>query len=445
MKEGSLEKPLRHKIAWQDKEFYDEEKLTQELERVFDICHTCRRCFSLCDSFPKLFDLIDASPTGELDGVAKDDYAHVVDACTLCDMCFMTKCPYVPPHTFDIDFPHLMLRAKIASFQKGNVSFVDKQLAKTDRNGKLMAPIAPLVNWAIDPKQKTLRRIVEGVAGIDKQAKIPSFSGTTLLKRAKKMQDDFEHKKLSTRDKKVVLFATCYGNYNNPGLGEAIIKVLHHNGISVETIYPGCCGMPLLENGDIKNVAERAKTISKILCDFIDRGYEVVAPISSCALMLRNEWPLIVSDDEHVIKVSKHTYDIAHYIVNLAKENQLKLDFKEIDGAIAVHLSCHARAQNRGPKAFEMLDLIPGANLHMIERCSGHGGTWGMKKENFETALKVGKPVARQVVQKNAAYVVSECPLAADHIIQGVEQESNDVKAQALHPVEILARAYGLI
>ena len=110
MSEGSLEAPTRHSIPWQEAGFTNPEKIDAELRRVFDVCHGCRRCFNLCDSFPRLFDLIDASESGELDTVDSKDFKPVIDACTLCDMCFMTKCPYVPPHEFNLDFPHLMLR-----------------------------------------------------------------------------------------------------------------------------------------------------------------------------------------------------------------------------------------------------------------------------------------------------------------------------------------------
>ena len=110
MSEGSLEAPERHPIPWQDPDFYNEEKLDEELRRQFDVCHGCRRCHNLCDSFPRLFDLIDEAESMELDTVDSKDFKSVVDACTLCDMCFLTKCPYVPPHEFNLDLPHLMLR-----------------------------------------------------------------------------------------------------------------------------------------------------------------------------------------------------------------------------------------------------------------------------------------------------------------------------------------------
>src|SRR5215469_15889403 len=146
-REGSLEAPTRHTIDWRSPDFTDAEKLDAEMRRVFDICHGCRRCFNLCNSFPRLFDLVDASPSGEVHDVKSEDFSSVVEACTLCDMCFMTKCPYVPPHEFNLDFPHLMLRYRVAEAKAGKTDFVARQLAEMDRNGKLARPVAGPVNF----------------------------------------------------------------------------------------------------------------------------------------------------------------------------------------------------------------------------------------------------------------------------------------------------------
>ena len=136
-REGNLEAPTRHPLDWISDDFYNEDSLNKELERVFDICHGCRRCVSLCGSFPTLFDLVDESPTLEVDGVDKKDYWKVVDQCYLCDVCYMTKCPYTPPHPWNLDFPHLMLRAKAVKFKKGEVHFRDKFLSNTDGFGSV--------------------------------------------------------------------------------------------------------------------------------------------------------------------------------------------------------------------------------------------------------------------------------------------------------------------
>ena len=289
MSEGSLEAPMRHPVPWQDPEFYDEAKLDDELRRVFDICHGCRRCFNLCDSFPKLFDLIDESESGELDTVDSKDFKPVVDACTLCDMCFMTKCPYVPPHEFNLDFPHLMLRYRAVEQKKGQIPFSAKQLTKTDRNGKLASKVSGLVNWAGKCGNSVTRPIMESVADIHRDAKLPEYSSQPF---ADKKTAPTVNKDAPAYGRKAVLYATCFANYNNPHIGDAARAVLAQNGVETEVVYPRCCGMPQLEQGDIAAVAESAKQTSADLMPWIEKGYDVIALVPSCALMLKFEWPL---------------------------------------------------------------------------------------------------------------------------------------------------------
>ncbi len=445
MSEGSLEAPIRHPIPWEDPDFYDAEKLDAELRRVFDICHGCRRCFNLCDSFPRLFDLIDDSESGELDTVDSADFKPVVDACTLCDMCFMTKCPYVPPHEFDLDFPHLMLRYRAVEAKQGKVGFVDKEIKKTDRNGKLGGAVAPVANWAASTGNNMTRPLMEKMVGIHKEAHLPKFHRKTFVAAAKSEVPSV-NTEAPNYGRKAALFATCFVNYNNPDIGHAIRRVLAHNGVETEVVYPGCCGMPQLENGDIAAVAEKAKKAAQELKPWIDKGYEIIAQVPSCALMMKFEWPLIVPDDPNVKRLAEHTSDVTEYVVALHKDKGLVDGMQPLEGKVGLHLACHARAQNMGAKAAEMLRLIPDAELAVMERCSGHGGAWGVMKENFPVALKVGKPVARNMKKGGVAYVVSECPLAGDHILQGMDALDGEGQTpdQAWHPIELMAKSYGL-
>jgi glycerol-3-phosphate dehydrogenase subunit C len=445
MREGSLEPPVRHPIAWEDPDYYDAEKIEAELRRVFDICHGCRRCFNLCDSFPRLFDLIDNSESGELDSVKSSDFGRVVDACTLCDMCFMTKCPYVPPHEFNLDFPHLMLRYRAAQLQRGEVGRLQRELTETDRNGKLAGLAAPLANWAGRSDNGVTRPLLEKIAGVDRQAALPKFHGKTLVLRAMEGKPEV-NRAAPAFGRKVVLYATCFANYNNPSIGIAALAVLAKNGVESEIVYPACCGMPQLEQGDLARVADSARRISATLVPWIDEGYDVVALVPSCALMLKFEWPLILPEDGAIKRLSDATFDVAEYIVDIAKHEGLAPGLQTLDGGVALHIACHARAQNMGQKAAEMMRLIPNADLTVIERCSGHGGSWGILKGNFETALKVGRPVARQASDSSKAYLASECPLAGMHIAQGMDRldQGTSQARPTLHPIELLARAYGL-
>ena len=445
MREGSLEAPTRHPLDWQSADFWDEAKLEAELERVFDICHGCRRCFNLCDSFPRLFDLVDESSTGELDGVAKEDYAKVIDACTLCDMCFMTKCPYVPPHSFNLDFPHLMLRARAVEARKHGIPVADKELAKTDRNGLLASLAAPVANWGSKRGNKLTRPILEKVTGIDRDAALPPYASTS-FESLSHANVPIVNKDAPAHGRKAVLYATCFTNYNTPGVGMDTRALLALNGVQTEIVYPKCCGMPLLEQGDIAGVAANAQQVAAELGPWIDKGYDVIALVPSCSLMLKFEWKLILPEDKSVAKLAAATYDISEYIVDIAKKEGLAPGLQPIEGGITVHLACHARAQNMGQKAAEMLKLLPDTQVNVIERCSGHGGSMGFQKDFFETGMKVGRPVARSVKQAGLKYVSSECPLAGLHIAQGVERQDASAPQPELvtHPIQFLARAYGI-
>jgi glycerol-3-phosphate dehydrogenase subunit C len=455
MSEGSLEAPIRHPIPWRDPEFYDAKAIDDELRRVFDICHGCRRCFNLCDSFPKLFDLIDDAESGELDTVSSTDFGPVIDACTLCDLCFMTKCPYVPPHEFDLDFPHLMLRARAAAAKSDGVPFSLRQLTRTDRNGKLAGMVAPLANWASRTGNNLTRPAMEGVLGVHRDAELPKFHGQTFVERAKTPEP--VNTEAPAHGRKAVLYATCFANYNNPQIGLSARQVLAKNGVETEVVYPRCCGMPQLEQGDIAAVAQSAAEIAAELLPWVDRGYDVIALVPSCALMMKFEWPLIVPENEDVKRLSAATRDITEYVVEIAKKEGLADGLQPLEGGVTVHIACHARAQNMGQKGAEMLRRIPDTEIQVIERCSGHGGSWGIMKENFEVALKVGKPAARKVAEQLAeqanrkvggqagGHVVSECPLARDHLLQGAERLSDQPlkSSTAQHPIELMARSYG--
>lgn len=451
MSEGSLEAPTRHVIDWTNPDYTDPVKLDEELRRIFDICHGCRRCFNLCDSFPRLFDLVDGAPSEELDTVDSAGFKGVVDACTLCDLCFMTKCPYVPPHEFDLDFPHLMLRYRHAELKREGPDKIAKQLTETDRNSKLAGLAPAIANWASGAGNSLTRPVMEKALGLHRDAALPKFSAKTLVDTAN--QNPVRVNAMAPAyGRKAVIYATCFGNYNDPEIGLAARHVLAINGVRTEVTYAGCCGMPQLEHGDLARVTEQAKAVAAEMMQWVDDGYDVVPLVPSCALMFKFEWPLIVPDDENIQRLAAATRDISEYVVEIAKNEGLADGMVPLDGDVTIHLACHARAQNMGPKAAQMLRMIPETKVAIIERCSGHGGSWGAMKDNFDVALKVGRPVARQATKalQQAAekgrkrYIASECPLAGEHIMQGVEREDETLEiSHAPHPIKLFAKAYG--
>ena len=440
--EGSLEAPTRHTIPWQDEAWYDEAALEAELRRVYDICHGCRRCFNLCDSFPILFDAVDESPNESIDDLSKEQLARVVDACTLCDMCFMTKCPYVPPHEWEVDFPHLMLRHRAVEHRKGNTPLADRELAKMTRNGRLGTMLAGGANWATREGNGLTRPVLEAALGIDRRAHVPPFMETPLTNQAPAVVPP-PNPDGPAFGRKVALYAGCHDNFNDGTPGLAAAKVLTHQGLKVRIEYPDCCGMPKFENGDLSAVASAAQRISAHFVPLIEQGWDVVPLTTSCALMLKFEWPLIEPDNAQVATLARHTFDVSEYVVRLAKDTGLA-PIAAMPKSIAVHFACHARAQNMGPKAMEMLKLIPEAKPQLTERCSGHGGKWGLFTQNFDRAIKVGKTAGRNLVKGEPDLIVSECPLAGPHLRQVIEANGDTPPDRIGHPIEVMAQAYGL-
>ena len=442
-KEGNLEAPTRHPLKWQEDAFYDKDALNEELERVFDICHGCRRCVSLCDSFPTLFDLIDESETLEVDGVDKADYKKVVDQCYLCDMCYVAKCPYVPPHPFNVDFPHLMLQAKAIEYKETGGQFRDKVLSSTDGLGK-MAGI-PLVTETINAVNKwsPTRALAEKALGIHKEAWLPDFASKK-FRSAADPNLTFEVKDGKRTPGKIALFATCYVNYNEPGIGHDFVAVLEHNEVPWTVAEKEvCCGMPKLEQGNLEGVDQLKRINIPHLAKLAREGYALTSLVPSCTLMFKQELPLMYPDDEEVQLVKAAFWDPFDYLVQRAKDDLLQNDFKNEIGTIAYHAPCHGRVQNIGKKTEEFLKSLPGVEVKTTERCSGHAGTYGIKKEFHEKSMKIGRPVFRQMNQAEPDVISSDCPLGGQHIAQGIEQ-NHDNQPELAHPISLVRRAYGI-
>jgi len=439
-REGSLDAPTRHPLDWKSADFYDEAKLDKELERVFDICHGCRRCVNLCTAFPTLFDLVDGSPTLEVDGVKKSDFGKVVDQCYLCDMCYMTKCPYVPPHQWNVDFPHLMLRAKAVRFHKEGAGFRDRLLSSTDALGKLATiPVVVQVVNAVN-KSGPARALMQQALGVHKDRVLPEYSGATFRGSAR-ANAAFPVRDGANTPGKVAIYSTCYVNYNEPGIGHDLLKVLEHNQIPATVVDKEvCCGMPKLELGDLEAVARNKEVNIPALARLAREGYAILTAVPSCTLMFKQELPLMFPDDAEVKAVAEAMFDPFEYLVLRHKDGLLKTEFAKPLGKISYHVPCHLRVQNMGQKTRELLEKVPGTRVTTVERCAGHDGTWGVKTEYYENSMKIGRPVFRQMAEAAPDYVSSDCAMAGRHILQGM----GDSKAEKQHPITLIRIAYGL-
>jgi len=441
-REGNLEAPTRHPLNWRDPSFYDAHALEQELERVFDICHGCRRCFSLCQSFPTLFDTIDASTTGELDGVDKRAYWQVVDHCYLCDMCYMTKCPYVPPHPWNLDFPHLMLRAKAVRAASGGTRFRDRLLSATDTVGNIagIPVVAQLVN-AVNAS-KVGRKLLASTLGVHAEAPLPKYASRSARARLRDMPAPAQAVQATAETTgRVVLFTTCYGNRNEPDLATDLAAVFAHNGIELKLAQSErCCGMPKLELGDLEAVARLKEHNIPQLKRLVKQGYDIVAPIPSCVLMFKQELPLMFPDDADVKLIKSRIFDPFEYLMLRHKAGLLRTDFKAQLGSVSYHVPCHLRVQNIGLKTRDVLKLVPGTTVEVIERCSGHDGTYAVKSEFREASVKIGRPVMQKVAKAAANHYASDCPMAGHQIESGLPAGAREPE----HPLKLLRLAYGI-
>ena len=441
-REGSLDAPTRHPIDWQNPAFFDEQQLNEELERVFDICHGCRRCVNLCQAFPTLFDLVDKSSTMEVDGVDKADYKKVIEHCYLCDLCYMTKCPYVPPHEWNVDFPHLMLRAKAVRFKQSGARFRDRVLTNTDQVGRLAS--LPVIVNAVNAANRSapLRGVLEKTLKIHAHAKLPPYHNPTLRQQLRNHEPSTTED-IETTDRtqgKVALFATCYGNYNAPDLALDLVRVFEHNHIPMTLVRTEqCCGMPKLDLGDLESVENQMIHNAPILHKEIESDRDIIALVPSCVLMFKQELPLMFEGNKDLINIKEHIFDPFEYFSERNKEGKLKKEFKVPLGKVGYQVACHQRVQNIGPKTKEILEMIPETKVETIERCSGHDGTYAIKLETHKNSIKIAKPVVNKIDSIDADHFTSDCPLAAKYIRQLSKSLSDHH-----HPISLLKKAYGI-
>lgn len=440
-REGNLQAPERRPLEWKDEAFYDKDKLYAELERVFDICHGCRRCVSLCEAFPTLFDLVDESDTLEVDGVDKNDYMKVVDQCYLCDLCAETKCPYLPPHPWEVDFPHLMLRAKAYKHRNKDTRWRDRIISSTDPIfDTLSTPgVAQAANAAAG--SKPLRKLGGKLFGLHPDAPLPHIEARPLTSRLDvDIGNDLEIRPDERTTGKVAIFVTCYGDHNEPRVVEDLVAVLTHNGVPVKILKDAkCCGMPKLELGDLNKVEALKESNLPMFLEAIEAGYDIIAPVPSCVLMYKQEVPLMFPDDEDVARVRAAFFDPFEYLMLRHRSGLANTDFKRGLGKVAYHVACHQRVQNIGMKTRDFLSLIPDTEVAHIERCSGHDGTYAVKSETYEYAMKIGRPVVRRVKEAEADTFGSDCPMAGRIIAHGMEGSG-----EAEHPLSMVRKAYGV-
>lgn len=407
--------------------FWNAQALEQEERRVYDLCNGCRRCFNLCPSFTELFNRLDEDRAdGDVDKLNAQDLKVVGDYCFQCKLCY-NHCPYTPPHHWMIDFPRMMLRDKLVQTKHKGMSRQDKFLAETDLIGRLGSWTAPIFNWL--NRNRLNRILMEKMVGIHRDWLLPTYASQTFTQWMKRRPQARQGKR------KVALFSSCSVNYSDTETGKALARVLERNEIDVVDGYKRCCGMPALDGGDLKTALSQAEENVKFLSEKVRAGFDIVIPGPTCSYVFKQEYPWLLRTDDAKL-VSERTFDCGEYLMKLHQESALDTEFVAPLGKVAYQLPCHLKAQNLGYKSRDLMQLA-GAKVTVVERCSAVDGTWGMKREYHDLSVKLAEPLVKEVQEPQSDFIATDCPLSALRIKQGAGRE-------ALHPVRIFAKAYGL-
>lgn len=422
-----------------DSHYFDPDALQQELRRSFDLCHSCRLCFKFCQSFPTLFNAIDQRD-GQARSLPEATTRQVVDECFGCKLCY-TNCPYTPAegHPFQLDFPALMWRARAVRVKAEGIPLRDRMLADPDTIGRRGA-LLPILTNAVN-KNSLFRFLMEKAFGLHRQKQLPEFHNPTFEGWFTEHTSGL--REIAARGKrKVVLFHTCFVNFNAPDIGRDAVDLLTRQNCGVACPRTNCCGMPALDSGDLDFAVEQARRNVQTLLPYVEQGYLVAVINPTCSLMLRQEYPVLLDNpkDPQLAAAAKQvaaaTRDICEFLFELRQAGEYQENYLSTPGGnVAYHVPCHLKKQNIGFRARDLMRRIPGVKIRLVDRCSGHDGTWSMKTEYFELSLKNGQAAFEEMREAEAEVWASDCPLAAIQFEQATGKKP-------LHPVQVLARAF---
>jgi len=418
-----------------EEKYWDKNALKEEIDRTFEICHSCRMCFKFCDAFPAIFQIIDDENV-KIKDFSENQLSHIADLCFQCKICYF-KCPYTKDdeHEFNLDFPRLIQRYKSVQAKEKGIPFRDKVLGNPDLLGKIGCGTAAIANIA--NKSSLNRFFMEKTIGIHHKKKLPSFASETFHTWFEKNKNEYSLSEAEKQDK-VVLFHTCFGNYNNPDIAKDAIFVLWKNGIEVEVPKMNCCGMPAMESGNLDMAVSEAESNYNVLAPFVEKGYKILVLNPTCSLTMKDDYPILLEKKfakEDLENFSKAVFDTNEYLFMLKREDKFNRSFKTTPGKIAYHIPCHLRAQNIGYRSRDTMRTISDTSFVLVDECCGHNGTWAMKKENFEDSMRIGSKAFDKINDNEHDIVATDCPLAAIQLEQGTGEE-------VIHTIQVLARAY---
>ncbi len=422
-----------------DPVYFDEADVREELTRVFDLCHGCRLCVEFCTSFPTLFEMVDKHDDQDAGRLTPAQQDQVVDECFQCKLCYV-NCPYVPElHEWNLDFPRLMLRADAMQHANGIKSARDKattqMMGRTGLLGTLATSTGPIANKIVNAEPGSgIRKAVAMATGLSSVRLLPPYAKqrfSTWFKKRPKIH-------LTKRQGKVTVFPTCLVEYRETDIGKDLVKVYERNGIECNNTDAGCCGAPWLHSGNVKEFTKVAAKNIKTLAAEVRSGTDVVVPQPTCSYIIKKDYLDYVGGPDAEL-VAEHTYDAAEYLIAVHQADDTVLDTEfpgETVESITYHTPCHLRAQDIGFKSRDLMKLT-GAQVKLVQQCSGIDGMWGFRAGNEEISVPIAKKLGDQIEKAGGDVVAGDCHLANTAI---VEQTGRTPQ----HPLQVMARAYGI-
>jgi glycerol-3-phosphate dehydrogenase subunit C len=398
-------------------------------ELVRDSLDHCVKC-TICETFCPFSQATPLFPGPKYVGPQAERYRAggaspdiSVDYCSGCGICTQV-CPQ------GVKIAEINSRARARLWEERGIPLRNQLIARPSVLGRLGTPVAPLANWTL--RNRLLRRVGERALGIHRDAPLPRFAGRTFQRWARKHVSP-------AAERTVVYFHACGTNYYEPAVGRMTVEVLEHNGFHVVVPPQDCCGLPLQSNGNFPAARAYVRRLAAHLAPYAREGCAIVSNSTSCGLMLKREALEILDvEDEDLRAVSGATFDLCEFLLLLHERGELRTDFRPLALTVPYHAPCQQQGHGIGKPALDLLALIP--ELRAIELdtyCCGVAGTYGLKREKYEISMAVGERLFRQVRETDADVAVCDSETCRWQIEHGSH-------VHAVHPIELLHRAYGL-
>jgi len=409
----------------------DQERVyAEEFRDQVGRCYSCGQCESYCPFFPRAFGVLEEEEQSGREGLLEEAFVGLLDLCYDCKLCKIA-CP------FKYDLPRIVIRAKAVVMKNGKPPWIKTIYRKVDQVEAILRWLAPALNLIL--RNRSFRSILQKMTGIHRDRLLPTFYFKTFRTHAflQQLSVHMPKKKKRTESKsthKVIYFYGCYTNHHRPQEGMAVLKVLQACGIEVVIPAHRCCGLPQVSEGfpedARKNMAYNLSVWKKYVAD----GYDIVVTTSPCSLTIKQEYPEWLGSDADFLK--GHVFEVTEYLLRLYEKGEIQPPMIPLNRRVAYHVACHLKAQHMGMPSLELLRLVPGLKIEVIDRgCCGLAGCMGYTEDTFDLSMEIGSPMIEGIRESLPDMAVSDCPKCNLQIQQGAGLD-------AVHPIELLAIGY---